>query len=106
MKPEDISDEYHVHSSTVKIHVRKLFPQKSYLQAGRHAIVSDAVKHSLELRIITGHPTIEKELFRELGKLGYSLTHRSGVNALRSINFHRELKKEGIFQKGSLKKSR
>jgi hypothetical protein len=94
IKPEDISDEYHVHSSTIKRHVRKLFPQKSYLQACRHAIVSDAVAHYIELRIITDHPTIEKELFRELSKFGYSLTYRSGVNALRSINFHPELKKK------------
>ena len=87
MKSEDISDEYHVHSSKVKRHVRKLFPQKSYLQAGIHAIVSDAMEHYIELRTITGHPTIVKGLFRELGKFGYSLTHRSGVNALRYINF-------------------
>jgi hypothetical protein len=42
---------------------------------------------------------IAKELFRELGKFGYSLTYRSGVNALRSINFHRELKKKKAFLK-------
>ena len=97
MKPEGILDEYHVHSSTVKRHVRRLFPQKSYLQAGRHAIVSDAMTHYIELRIIAGHPTVAKELFRELGKFGYSLTYLSGVNTLRSINFYRELEKRRHF---------
>ena len=94
-----------MNTTFILAHVRKLFSQKSYLQAGRHAIVSDAVKHYIELRIITGHPTIAKELFRELGKFGCSLTYRSGVNTLRSINVHRKLKKkEGVFKKGSLKK--
>jgi hypothetical protein len=54
---------------------------------------------------MTGHPIIAKELFRELGKFGYLLMYRSGVNALRSINCHRVLKKEGVFKKGSLKKA-
>jgi hypothetical protein len=44
-KLEDILDEYHVHSSAVKGYARKLFPQKSHLQASRHAIVSNAMRH-------------------------------------------------------------
>ena len=97
MKPEDIADKYYVHSRTVKRHVRKLFPRNSYLQTGRHAIISYAMKHYVELCIITGHRTIAKKLFRELGKFGYLLMYRSGVNALRSINCHRELKKRRHF---------
>ena len=86
LKLEDIVDKYYVHSRIVKRYARKLFPRNSYLQTGRHTIVSSAMKQYIELHIITGHPTIAKELFRELGKFGYSLMYRSGVNALRSIN--------------------
>ena len=71
MKPEDIADKYYLHSRTVKRYARKLFPRNSHLQAGRHTIVSSAMKHYIELRIITGHPTIAKQLFRELGKFDY-----------------------------------
>ena len=99
MKLEDIADKYYVHSRTVKRYTRKLFPWNSHLSAGRHAIVSSAMKHYIELCIITGHRTIAKELFRELGKFGYLLMYRSGVNALRSINCHRELTKKKAFLK-------
>ena len=99
MKLEDIADKYYVHSRTVKRYTRKLFPWNSHLSAGRHAIVSYAMKHYIELCIITGHRTIAKELFRELGKFGYLLMYRSGVNALRSKNCHGELKKKKAFLK-------
>jgi hypothetical protein len=93
MKIEDIADKYYVHSRTVKRYAMRLFPRNSHLSAGRHTIVSYAMKHYIELCIITRHPTIVKELFRVLGKFGYLLMYRSGVNALRSTKCHRELKK-------------
>ena len=99
LKLEDIVDKYYVHSRTVKRYARKLFPRNSHLKAERHTIVSSAMKHNIELCIITGHRTIAKELFRELGKFGYLLMYRSGVNALRSINCHRELTKKKAFLK-------
>jgi len=104
MKLEDITDKYYVHSRTVKRYTRKLFPWNSHLSAGRHAIVSYAMKHYVELCIITDHRTIAKKLFRELGKFGYLLMYRSGVNALRSKNCHRELKKRRHFSKRIIEK--
>ena len=106
MKLEDIADKYYVHSRTVKRYARKLFPRNSHLKAERHTIVSSAMKHNIELCIITGHRTIAKELFRELGKFGYLLMYCSGVKALRFINCHRELKRKRHFQKRIIEKRR
>jgi hypothetical protein len=55
------------------------------------------MKHYIELGIITGYLIIAKEVFIELGNFGYLLAYRSGVNALRSINFHPKLKKSRNF---------
>ena len=93
-RTEDIANEHHVHSTTVRRYARKFFPQRSHLHAGRPAIVPDATKQYIKLRVITGHLTTAKEAFMELGKLGYSLTYRSVVNMLKSMNFHAKLKKK------------
>ncbi|KAG0927662.1 hypothetical protein G6F57_014652 [Rhizopus arrhizus] len=69
-KTEDIANEHHVHWSTVRRYARKIFPQRSHLHAGRPAIVPDATKQYIKLRVITGHLTTAKEAFMELGKLG------------------------------------
>lgn len=96
-KSKDITDEFHVHSSTVKRYVRKIFPQKPHLQDDRHAIVPNAMKHYIEFGIITGYLIIAKEVFMELGNFDYLLAYCSGVNVLRSINLYLKLKKSRHF---------
>ncbi|KAG1038407.1 hypothetical protein G6F43_012693 [Rhizopus delemar] len=90
----DISAKLHIHPSTVYRYAKKLKVNISSSRLGRPPIVPDATKNYIKIQIIRGQLQTAKDVYRLLLELEFSISYRSAVNVLKSMNFHAKLKKK------------
>ncbi|KAG1135503.1 hypothetical protein G6F37_013949 [Rhizopus arrhizus] len=92
--PKDIAGELGVHPKTVRRYRNKLFGPMVPATRGRHTLVSSATKEYIKVLLIKGAPKTAKDVHRMLIQLGYSMSYRSAINVLVSMDFYSRRKKK------------
>jgi DNA-binding transcriptional regulator YhcF (GntR family) len=81
----DIAKETEVHKSTVSRYFRRLFSNRTINTGDRPTIISKVTKRLIKRKFIERVPKAAKEVYRELGRLGYDISYQSAIKVLKSM---------------------
>ncbi|KAG0781346.1 hypothetical protein G6F21_011690 [Rhizopus arrhizus] len=88
----DVASRLGVTYATVNNYANKFFPNRQRGLGGRPMVVSAQTKRFIKLQVVQGQLKAAREVHDKLMELGYSISYKTAINVLKSMNFFSAIK--------------
>ncbi|KAG1250414.1 hypothetical protein G6F65_018747 [Rhizopus arrhizus] len=88
----DVASRLGVTYATVNNYANKFFPNRQRGLGGRPMVVSAQTKRFIKIQVVQGQLKTAREVHDKLMELGYSVSYKTAINVLKSMNFFSAIK--------------
>ncbi|KAG1269945.1 hypothetical protein G6F66_013922 [Rhizopus arrhizus] len=88
----DVASRLGVTYATVNNYANKFFPNRQRGLGGRPMVVSAQTKRFIKLQVVQGQLKTARKVHDKLMELGYSISYKTAINVLKSMNFFSAIK--------------
>ncbi|KAG0804698.1 hypothetical protein G6F20_012491 [Rhizopus arrhizus] len=88
----DVASRLGVTYATVNNYANKFFPNRQRGLGGRPMVVSAQTKRFIKIQVVQGQLKTAREVHDKLMELGYSISYKTAINVLKSMNFFSAIK--------------
>ncbi|KAG0733768.1 hypothetical protein G6F57_016324 [Rhizopus arrhizus] len=83
----DVANRFGITYATVNNYANKFFPNRQRGLGGRPMVVSAQTKRFIKLQVVQGQLKTAREVHDKLMELGYSISYKTAIKVLKSMNF-------------------